>query len=172
MPFAMMTTTAVFLALAVVWKRGWTGRFGVGWRWKLSVVFCGNGRSTQRGTFGHRRVLQASKKPNVRTRNATNDAVAVALWKMRKLSKPYPRENIQERNSPSRVFGAERLFHHPVAKDKAKEAKRFKYIHTFRNIKSSELSATHSPIPPLAVNRVDHAKSTGSSPIVNRRRSG
>jgi hypothetical protein len=49
------------------------------------------------------------EKSNVQTRNLTNDAFAVALWKIRKLSKPYPRENIQERNSPSRVFGAEQF---------------------------------------------------------------
>jgi len=52
------------------------------------------------------------------------------------------------------------------SKDEVKEVERSRKPHTFRNIKSSELSATHFPIPPLAVNRVQTRLGGCSPPLI------
>ena len=160
---------------------GWTGRFGAGWRRGLSITFGAdsrNGRSTERCTFGHNRFFEATEKLDVQTRKST-DAFAVARCKIG-LEKS-SRSNINGTHTGNK-FSRSGIWRRTVissscTKYEAKEVSRSRPQRTFRNIKSSELSAaqlhwaTHFPISPLAANWVYRAKSTGSSPIANRRRS-
>jgi len=151
-----------------------------GGRWGLSVTFRAdtrNGRSTQRCSLGHDRFLEAAKKLDVQTRESTDDAFTVALCKMglEESSRSHSNGNTYEEKFSRSGIWRRTVISSSCSKDEAKEAEKSRRQHTFKNIKSSELSATqshwatHFPIPPLAANRVHRAKSAGLSPIANRR---
>ena len=122
------------LALEALWGRlvgSWTGRFctcsGVhtGWRRGLSITFRAdskNGTGTQRCSFGHDRLLKGAERLDVQTRESTDDAFAVTrsgIWRRTVISTS-------------------------CSKNEAKEVEKSRQQCTFRNIKSSEPSATQS----------------------------
>ena len=157
MSSARMTTTSI------LGFRGAVGTAGRGLDWEVWYTSCWmssgtfwhfcmdirNGRSTQRCSFGHDRFLEVTEKLDVQTRESTDNAFAVGSNPVKngvgkKVFEAISME-IHTRKKFSRSgIGKEWQFRHPVPGMKQRKQKNPRQQHTFRNIESSELSATQS----------------------------